>query len=113
MSLAKAEAKINNIVNRVVPWGKKDKLHLIDRNTKEVLAEVRLWSWQRLNPIETADPEYSIRLAATPSTEEILASCLLAFNSRIHDVIVRESPDSVNGIEWTFKTKPSNEYVAE
>jgi hypothetical protein len=111
MSLAKAEAKINNIVNRVVSYGKKDKLHLVDRNTKEVLVEVRLWSWQSLNPLEQGDPEYSFRLAATPESSEYLPTCLIVFNGRLHDVIVRTPPDSVAGIEWTLKTKPTNELV--
>src|ERR1043165_463491 len=99
MSLIKAHAKINNIKNRVVPYGKKDVLEFIDRNTHEVLGTAKLWSWQRLNPLQQDGPVMEFRIAATPDIEEILSTCLLAFNGVLHDVPVRNAPDSINGIE--------------
>lgn len=111
MSLIKARAKLNNIRNRVIPYGKKDTLYLVDRNTYEVLAEVKLWSWKRLNPLQKGGAEFDFRLAATPDTQDLLPSCLIAFNGVIHDIPVRNAPESVNGIEWHFKTLPTNERV--
>jgi len=109
MSLVRARAKINNIRNRVVPYGKKDKLELIDRNTHEVLAEARLWSWKKLNPLDKNFPNIAFRIAATTDTEELLATCDLSFNGLVHDVMSRDAPLSVNGIEWELLANPSNE----
>lgn len=111
MSLIKARAKIDNIRNRVIPFGKKDRLHLIDRNTYEILAQVNLWSWKRLNPLQKGGAEYQFKITATSETKEFLPSCLIAFNGVVHDVPVRNAPESVNGIQWKLQTLPTNEKV--
>jgi hypothetical protein len=111
MSLAKAKAKINNIVHRTVPYGKKDVLQLVDRNTREILADIDLWSWQRLNPTVPGAPTFKFRLTANNETKDLLQSCDIAFNGMVHDVIVRDAPESVTGIEWTLRTSPTNEQV--
>jgi hypothetical protein len=110
MSLAKAEAKINNI-DRVVTYGKKDKLELVDKATREVLAKVKLWSWKKLNPAQQGAPTYLFRLAADATTREILPSCDIAFNGTVHDVVNRSEPESVSGIEWTLRTRPTMEVI--
>lgn len=112
MSLIKTRAKINNIRNRVLPYGKKDRLQLVDRNSREVIADVKLWSWKELNSLQQDAPEFRFQVAATSETEDVLATCLLAFNGILHDVPVRNAPSSVNGIEWVFLTKPTNERVS-
>ena len=112
MPLSKAEAKINN-VNRVVKYGKKDKLELVDKDTREVLATVKLWSWRKLNPIQKGQPSYSFRLAQDTTTKDLLPIHTIAFNGRIHDIVVRDAPDSVSGIEWNLRTSPTNDYTTE
>jgi hypothetical protein len=108
MALSKVNAKVNNI-DRIVEYGKRDILQLVDKSTKEVLADVKLWSWRRLNPIQEGAPTYSFRFVPPVDVLELVPNCVIAFNNRLHDVVVRDKPDSVLGIEWTFKTKPTNE----
>ena len=110
MPLSKVNAKLDNI-DRVVDWGNRDSLELIDRETKEVLATVRLWNWRRLNPIQEGAPTYHFILAQDTDTAEILPTCGIAFNGLIHDIKVRDRPQSVTDIQWHLKTLPTNERI--
>ncbi len=113
MSLIKANAKIANIEKRVLPWGKRDKLQLLDPVTREVLADVKLWYWRQLSPLSETAPTFEFNFAQDTSTADIIPTALIAFNGRVHDVVVRDRPNSVKGIEWVFKTNPTNEFVEE
>jgi len=110
MPLNKLDARLLNI-DRIIQNGKKDTLELVDSNTKEVIASVRLWNWKKLNPAEPTAPTYKFYMAQEPSTKEYLPSCLIAFNGIIHDVPSRSEPESTTGVIWEFRTRPTNEAV--
>ena len=112
MPLSKAEAKINN-VKRIVKYGKKDKLQIVDRDSREVLADIKSWSFSRLNPIQKGAPTFSFILAQDETTKELLPHHLVALNGRIHDVIVRNGPISVSDIQWNLRTSPTNSFVID
>ena len=112
MSLAKARAKIRSITERVIPYGKKDKLFFIDKDTYEVLDQATIWSWTKLNPLETGDPTFAFTFVAPGSlTEMDLKFCRLAYDGVVHDVVNRDAPISFGAVEWRFKTKPTNERI--
>jgi hypothetical protein len=108
--LRKVDAKLLNI-DRIVDFGNKDVLQLIDRNTHEVLATVKQWTWKRLNPLDKGAPTHKMDLVATPATEELLPICGIAFNGFVHDVVVRDSPDSISDKIWSFRTLATSEKI--
>lgn len=110
MPLNKVDAKLLNI-DRVVEVGKKDVLELVDRTTRESLAIIKKWNWKRLNPIQAGAPTYHFKFVVNSETREMVPTCLIAFNSLIHDVKVRDLPDSLTGTICNFKTVPTNEQV--
>jgi hypothetical protein len=112
MPLTKIEAKISNI-DRIIKYGKKDKLQIIHRDTKEVLATVKEWSFSRLNPIQKGAPSFSFKITQTNDTRDFLANHVIALNGRIHDVIVRNPPASVGEIQWNLRTSPTNSFIIE
>jgi hypothetical protein len=107
MPLAKVDAKLLNI-DRVVQFGKKDTLELVDRTTKESLATVKKWDFTQLNPLDQNAPSFKFIIAETTDTEEYLPNCLIAFNNKIHDVVVRNKPTSRGSTLWEFRTRPTN-----
>jgi len=112
MSLYKVDSILNN-VDRIVQSGKRDKLQLIDPTTKEVIHDVRFWNWRKLNPLEQGAPTYAFKLAQTAGSKEDLPTCGVASNGMVHDIVVRTPPDSVSGIEWELRTRPTNESIEE
>ena len=111
MPLEKADVKLLKI-DRIIQYGKKDVLQLVDRTTKEVLADVRNWSMEHVSPA-TADqePTYYFRLGQTADTVDYLPTCGLALNGVLHTVVDRDNPDSVGGLIWIFHTRPDNERI--
>ena len=111
MPLSKANAKINNIINRVVPYGKKDKLEIVDRDTHEVLATVKLWSLKKLNPSQKGETNFLITLAQDPTTAELLPKHVIAINGLVHDIKGRSGPVHTTDTEWILRTAPTNKYT--
>ncbi len=110
MPLSKLDARLINI-DRIVEYGKKDKLQVIDSDTREVLTNVKLWNWKKLNPTEQSAPTFKFTFAQDATTRDLFSTCVVAFNGIIHDVLVRNKPESVSGVLWEFRTRPTNEAV--
>jgi hypothetical protein len=112
MPLSKIDAKIRNI-DRIVKFGKRDVLQIVDRNTREVLATIKEWGFKRLNPMQKGAPSFSFYVTPDNTTSELLALHNIALNGRIHDVIVRDAPASLGEVEWTLRTSPTNSFILE
>jgi hypothetical protein len=110
--LRRVDARLLNI-DRIVAYGKKDVLQLIDRNTHEVLANVKQWNWKRLNPLDKSAPNHRIDLVSNSAIEELLPVCAVALNGYVHDVVVRDRPISVSDKIWTFRTLATSEKLEE
>jgi hypothetical protein len=112
MPITKVEAKLNNI-DRIIKYGKKDVLQIVDRDTREVLANVKEWSFKRINPVQKGAPSFSFKITSDSAFEEFLPNHNIALNGRIHDVIVRNAPVSLGEVEWNFRTSPTNSFIVE
>jgi hypothetical protein len=110
MPLNKVDATLLNI-DRIVEIGNKDILQLVDRSNKEVLADIKRWNFRRLNPIQIGAPTYEFKFVVDVITREFVPTCVIALNGLIHDVVVRDLPDSLTSTICNFKTKPTNERV--
>jgi hypothetical protein len=110
MNMQRIDARLLNI-DRRIEVGLKDTLQLVDPATREATADVKRWNWRQLNPMTESAPTYEFQLAQDVDIVDLLPTNLIAFNGRLHDVVVRDSPNSVNGIIWTFKTRPTNELI--
>lgn len=110
MPLTKLDIKLENI-DRIVEYGKRDVLQLIDRETKEILATISQWNFKRLNPLQQDGATYQFKILELPTIVDILPTCGIAFNGRIHTVKVRDNPDAKAANMWMFKTLPTNEIL--
>ena len=108
MNMQKIDARLLNI-DRRIEYGLKDTLQLVDPVTREVVLDIKRWFWRELSPMAESAPTYAFTVAQDTDNVELLPTHLLAFNGRMHDIVVRDSPDSVGGLIWVFKTRPTNE----